>query len=103
MSENLGIVDRLPEQVCRSWDILGTLRPEIADRTGLDPDTIVTMGIHDSNASLLPYLIKSEEDFVLNSTGTWCVIMRPSRDVQFGDEDIGRVVFYNLDAFTHPV
>ena len=103
VAEELGIVDRLPARVRRSWDVLGTVTPEVAARTGLGPDTMVTMGIHDSNASLLPYLIKAREDFVLDSTGTWCVIMHPSGKVEFQEEDIGKVVFYNLDAFTHPV
>ncbi len=103
VARDLGIIDKLPAQVGRSWDVLGTVTPEVARRTGLDPSTIVTMGIHDSNASLLPYLIKAQEDFVLNSTGTWCVIMKPSREVRFEEEDIGKVVFYNLDAFSRPV
>jgi sugar (pentulose or hexulose) kinase len=103
VARDLGIVDLLPRSVRRSWDVLGTVTPEIARRTGLDPATIVTMGIHDSNASLLPYLIKSREDFVLNSTGTWCVAMKPAREARLDDEDIGKVVFYNLDAFSRPV
>ncbi len=103
VARDLGIIDMLPARVQRSWDVLGTITPEAARRTGLDPSTIVTMGIHDSNASLLPYLIKAKEDFVLNSTGTWCVVMKPSREARLEDEDIGKVVFYNLDAFSRPV
>ncbi len=103
VARDLGIVDRLPSRVQRSWDTLGTITPGAARRTGLDPSTIVTMGIHDSNASLLPYLIKARGDFVLNSTGTWCVVMKPSTSPRFDDEDIGKVVFYNLDAFSRPV
>lgn len=34
-------------------------------------------GIHDSSASLLPYLKASSEPFVLLSTGTWCVALNP--------------------------
>jgi len=75
----------------------------VTDKTGLDRDTVVTMGIHDSNASLLPYLIKVDEDFVLNSTGTWCVLMHPMKKVEWGSGDLGNVVFFNLDAFSHPV
>lgn len=103
VARDLGIIDRLPPTVERSWDILGTVTADVSRRTGLDPSTIVTMGIHDSNASLLPYLIKARGNFVLNSTGTWCVIMKPSSAARFDDEDIGKVVFYNLDAFSRPV
>ena len=35
------------------------------------------IGIHDSSASLAPYILKSREEFVLISTGTWCINMNP--------------------------
>jgi sugar (pentulose or hexulose) kinase len=34
-------------------------------------------GIHDSSASLAPYLMQSREKFILVSTGTWCINMNP--------------------------
>ena len=37
----------------------------------------VGIGIHDSSASLVPYLDKANEDFILLSTGTWCISMNP--------------------------
>jgi L-fuculokinase len=103
VAEGLGILDRLPREIKKPWDILGTISPSVAEETGVSGDTTVTLGIHDSNASLLPYLIKVKEDFVLNSTGTWCVLMHPMKRVVWGRGDLGNVVFYNLDAFSHPV
>lgn len=35
------------------------------------------IGIHDSSASLAPYLMQSREKFILVSTGTWCINMNP--------------------------
>ena len=35
------------------------------------------VGIHDSSASLVPYLMASEKPFILVSTGTWCIFMNP--------------------------
>jgi len=35
------------------------------------------IGIHDSSASLAPYIIDSKEPFILVSTGTWCINMNP--------------------------
>jgi sugar (pentulose or hexulose) kinase len=35
------------------------------------------IGIHDSSASLAPYIINSKEPFILVSTGTWCISMNP--------------------------
>lgn len=103
VAEDLGLLDKLPKEIHKPWDVLGTISPSVADKTGLDRDTVVTVGIHDSNASLLPYLIKVDEDFVLNSTGTWCVLMHPMKKVEWGSGDLGNVVFFNLDAFSHPV
>lgn len=37
----------------------------------------VGTGIHDSSASLAPYLKASPEKFILVSTGTWCINMNP--------------------------
>jgi len=35
------------------------------------------VGIHDSSASLVPYLENSKQEFILISTGTWCINMNP--------------------------
>jgi sugar (pentulose or hexulose) kinase len=35
------------------------------------------IGIHDSSASLVPYFKATEEQFILISTGTWCIFMNP--------------------------
>jgi sugar (pentulose or hexulose) kinase len=35
------------------------------------------IGIHDSSASLVPYFKGTKEDFILLSTGTWCILMNP--------------------------
>lgn len=54
---------------------LGSLRPDIAARVGLDAATTVLCGIHDSNASLLPHLLARRAPFAVVSTGTWVVSM----------------------------
>ena len=38
------------------------------------------VGIHDSSASLVPYLENSKDPFILISTGTWCISMNPFND-----------------------
>jgi sugar (pentulose or hexulose) kinase len=35
------------------------------------------IGIHDSSASLVPYFNGTREQFILISTGTWCIFMNP--------------------------
>ncbi|WP_211166310.1 FGGY-family carbohydrate kinase [Mucilaginibacter robiniae] len=37
----------------------------------------VGIGLHDSSAALIPYLISFAEPFILLSTGTWCISLNP--------------------------
>ena len=37
----------------------------------------VGIGLHDSSAALIPYLVNFHEPFVLISTGTWCISLNP--------------------------
>lgn len=99
----LGVREKLPPAIGRPTDVLGTLTADVASRTGLDPGTLVLSGIHDSNASILPYLITRSEEFVLNSTGTWCVAMHPADRVHFEPEEIGRMVFFNMSYAGQPI
>jgi L-fuculokinase len=103
MVDRMGIRGLLPPRVGRPGDVLGTVSPEVARRTGLDPGTMVTCGIHDSNASLLPFLIQENSPFVLNSTGTWCVTMVPTVSTQLTDDERAGNAFLNCDAFGNPV
>jgi len=70
--------------------LLGHLRCDFATLTGLSPQTPVSVGIHDSNASLYPHLLGRSGAFSVVSTGTWVICMAmggaqiapdPSRDV----------------------
>jgi len=103
VAQGLGATDKLPPSINNSWESLGTVTPEIAEKTGVDPACVVTYGVHDSNASLIPYLISGSKKFILDSTGTWCVAMRPADKVHFTDDEIGKLVFYNMDIFKNPV
>ncbi len=42
-----------------------------------EPDIIVGIGLHDSSAALIPYLLNFIEPFILISTGTWCISLNP--------------------------
>lgn len=53
-------------------EILGPLTPAVAAATGLPPDCVVYCGIHDSNASLVPWLNRPLP-FTVASTGTWVI------------------------------
>ncbi len=45
--------------------------------TLFEPPVPVGIGIHDSSSSLVPYLMNSQDAFILVSTGTWCISMNP--------------------------
>jgi sugar (pentulose or hexulose) kinase len=80
---------------------LGTILPDIAERTGLDPATPVFCGIHDSNASLLPHLLTRQAPFAVVSTGTWVICMAVGgRKV---DLDPARDTVINVNSFGDPV
>jgi len=101
--DRMGIRELMPKKMSLPNESLGVIKPEMATATGLGENTIMTMGIHDSNAALLPYLITRSDDFILDSTGTWCVIMRQGEEVKFNDDELGKVVFFNISAFGKPV
>ncbi len=62
-------------QLKPAWTALGSLRPELAVRTGLPTTCKILCGIHDSNASLLRYLNTGEVTLprTVLSTGTWLI------------------------------
>lgn len=101
--EKLGMRDKFPGEIHNPWDILGIITPDVARQTGLPHDTIVTVGMHDSNAALLPYVTTVQEPFILLSTGTTCVAMHPTADTVLRDDELGKVIFYNISAFGTPV
>ena len=72
--DRLGISDKLARTLKPS-DVLGVILPTVATKTGLRPDTPVHCGIHDSNASLLPYVLSETPPFSVISTGTWVIAM----------------------------
>ncbi len=86
---------------CKSGELMGTLTPELAERTNLPPGTPVHAGIHDSNASLVPYLVGRQEPFTVVSTGTWFVSMAVGSAMP--DLDPDRDTLINVDAYGRPV
>ncbi|MGP1397094.1 MAG: FGGY-family carbohydrate kinase [Inquilinaceae bacterium] len=83
------------------WDVLGTIRPDLAAATGLAPDVSVLCGIHDSNANFLRYRAAGLDDVTLMSTGTWLINfnaaypldrLAPERDTAANVDATGRPV-----------
>ncbi|MBH0239493.1 FGGY-family carbohydrate kinase [Methylobrevis albus] len=80
----------------RPADVLGQLRPAIAAVTGLPRETPVSVGIHDSNASLYPYLLGEQRAFSVVSTGTWVISMATGGAAIVPDQS--RDVLVNVNA-----
>ena len=73
--------DRLLPSLAPAWATLGTLRPGLAERTGLSPAVRVLTGIHDSTANLYRYQAAGLADMTVVSTGTWLVALSDRPDL----------------------
>lgn len=93
--------------MARAGEVVGTLLPALAQRTGLSPQVRVLAGLHDSNAALLAARgfpeIATNEATVL-STGTWFIGMRLAAEaVDMAALPEGRDCLVNVDAYGEPV
>jgi sugar (pentulose or hexulose) kinase len=48
----------------------------------------VGIGLHDSSAALIPYLMNFTEPFILLSTGTWCISLNPFNHQPLTSEEL---------------
>jgi sugar (pentulose or hexulose) kinase len=63
----------------------------------------IGIGIHDSSASLAPYIENSKEPFILLSTGTWCINMNPFNEEPLTMEQLNRDCLCYLGVHQKPV
>ena len=92
---------RLMPPMASAFDVLGTIKPDIAAKTGLSPETPVFAGLHDSNASLLAHLKARRAPFSVVSTGTWVICFSVGgRTVEL---DEARDTLVNVNAYGDPV
>lgn len=84
-----------------SGESLGVVSADLIEKLGLPKGCEVINGIHDSNASLVPYLLYETEPFTVISTGTWVVIANvgSSADCLAEHDDM----LCNVSAFGDPV
>jgi sugar (pentulose or hexulose) kinase len=100
MVERLGW-ERLLPPLRPASAVLGPVKPGLASELGLDPVTEIISGIHDSNASLVPYLATRAQPFTVVSTGTWTIIFAVGSPVEGLDETMDTLA--NVDANGNPV
>ena len=71
--------------------------------TVLDRAVPVGIGIHDSSASLVPYFMNSDEEFILVSTGTWCISMNPFNPEPLTDDQLKKDCLAYMSIRQKPV
>ncbi|RLG11787.1 MAG: hypothetical protein DRN64_00920 [Thaumarchaeota archaeon] len=88
-------VDKRSPDLVNVWDEVGTF--------DLDGSRVVAApGIHDSNASILPFALEGR-DALVASTGTWCVFMYPRAEFDPKPGDLDRDVVYYVNPYKKPV
>lgn len=99
LAERLNITEKLAP-VRKPSDVLGVILPNVAQQTGLPVHTPVHCGIHDSNASLLPYVLTEDPPFSVISTGTWVIAMSIGGHPANLDPDLDTLI--NVNALGQP-
>jgi sugar (pentulose or hexulose) kinase len=66
-------------------------------------EIICGIGIHDSSASLAPYILASTEPFILVSTGTWSIHMNPFNNEPLTTEELREDCLCFLGVHGKPV
>jgi len=63
-------------------------------------DIKVGVGVHDSSAALIPYLIGAKEKFMVISTGTWSIVLNPFSEDPLTNNDLKNdcLQFMQLDG-----
>ena len=61
------------------------------------------LGLHDSSAALVPYLRTVSDEFVLLSTGTWCISMHPFNESPLTADELANDVLCYLQPNGKPV
>ncbi len=63
----------------------------------------VGAGLHDSSSALFPYLSSSKDEFILISTGTWCISLHPFNSTLLTDVELQNDVLCFMQMNGKPV
>jgi len=69
----------------------------------IDDRISVGIGLHDSSAAIIPYMLNFTEPFVLLSTGTWSISMNPFNDIPLTQEELKKDCLCYLQYKQKPV
>jgi sugar (pentulose or hexulose) kinase len=87
-----------------AWQPLGNISSDVVAQSGLPLNCLVYVGLHDSNASYLRYLVNNPtptESFTVISTGTWTILMRAH--AQLASLNSARDMLANCDIYGAPI
>ncbi|MDQ0456477.1 FGGY-family carbohydrate kinase [Rhizobium paknamense] len=84
-----------------AFDVLGPVKDDVRQVLQLPAPVPVYCGIHDSNASLLPHLLRRKPPFSVLSTGTWIISFAVGGRAE--GLDPGRDTLCNVDAYGRAV
>lgn len=75
LAERVDVPERLLPPLREPGEVLGRLRPEVAELTGLDPSTpVVAVGSHDTASAVVGVPAAADSSFAYISSGTWSLV-----------------------------
>ncbi|MBP7931512.1 MAG: carbohydrate kinase [Chitinophagaceae bacterium] len=106
---NLWNFDKQTYQQWLSEEGILTLLPEIVSSSSVvhvdykGKNIAVGIGLHDSSSALIPYLKHRETNFMLLSTGTWCISLNPFNHSPLTEEELKNDCLCYLQSNGNPV
>lgn len=94
---------------CHKWltteEIIDKLPPihNVEVTLKIENEISVGIGLHDSSAAIIPYMLNFTEPFVLLSTGTWSISMNPFNDTSLTPEELQKDCLCYLQYKQKPV
>ncbi|RLA05601.1 MAG: hypothetical protein DRQ47_00780 [Gammaproteobacteria bacterium] len=94
---------KLFPNIKKTGEKLGPVCAGVAEETGLETKTLVLNGIHDSNASLVPYLAANKGNLNILSTGTWAVFNAIQKATSHQLSTTSDKIMHSVDYQNNPV
>ncbi|QPM90502.1 LacI family DNA-binding transcriptional regulator [Pseudooceanicola algae] len=90
--------DGLLPKIRRAGDILGPIRPELAQRHGLPGNLQILTGLHDSSSNFHAYRASGLHPLTVLSTGTWLVALSDGMSIDRLDPTYGMTLNADIDG-----